>query len=171
MRFIVETERLLMRTWDETDAVHVAPIYANPEVMQFIPGGVWSAERTARTIARMRELDAENGYGYYPVIVKSTGRIIGHCGLGRLEQSQEIEVAYILDSAYWWHGYATEAARAMVGYAFSNLKLLRIVAVAFPENTRSINVMRKIGMAQVGLAHHFGATVVKYEIEPAYFSG
>ena len=141
----------------------VAPIYAKPEVMEFIPGGAWTVDRTARAIARMRELDIEHGFGFYPVAVKSLGKVIGHCGLGLLEQTPEIEVAYVLDSPYWGQGYASEAARAIVAHAFSNLNISRIVAVAFPENVRSIGVMRSIGMTPVGLAHHFGATLVKYE--------
>jgi RimJ/RimL family protein N-acetyltransferase len=53
----------------------------------------------------------------------------------------------------------------MIAYGFSGLNIPRIVAVAFPENVRSIGVMRSIGMTQLGTAHHFGATVVKYEVK------
>jgi [ribosomal protein S5]-alanine N-acetyltransferase len=161
---IVETERLLLRRWNEEDAAAVAPIYGKAEVMEYIPGGVWSPDRTARAITRMRELDIGQGFGFYPVVVKSLGTIIGHCGLGRLEQTPEIEVAYILDSPYWGQGYATEAVRAIFADAFSRLRISRIVAVAFPENVRSIGVMRAAGMAPAGLAQHFGATLVKYAV-------
>jgi len=115
----------------------------------------------------MRELDIEQGFGFYPVLVKSLGKIIGHCGLGFLEQTPEIEVAYILDSRYWGQGYASEAAKATIAHGFSRLNISRIVAVAFPENVRSIGVMRSIGMTSLGPAHHFGATLVKYEARKA----
>ncbi len=164
---VVETERLLLRKWKDEDAAAVADIYLKPEVMKFIPGGVWSPDRTARAIARMRELDIEHGYGFYPVVVKSLGTIIGHCGLGLLEQTPEIEVAYILDSPHWGRGYASEAVRAILTHGFSRLNIPRIVAVAFPENVRSIGVMRSVGMTPIGLAHHFGATLVKYEARNA----
>jgi RimJ/RimL family protein N-acetyltransferase len=160
---IVETERLLLRTWNDDDVALVEDIYAKPEVMAFIPGGVWSRNRTARAVARMRELHGEQGFGFYPIVLKSLGKIVGHCGLGFLEQTPEVEVAYILDSPYWGQGYASEAARAVIAHAFSKLQIARIVAVAFPENVRSIGVMRAIGMTHVGLAQHFGATLVKYE--------
>jgi RimJ/RimL family protein N-acetyltransferase len=163
---VVETERLLVRKWEDEDAAAVAEIYLKPEVMEFIPGGVWSPERTARIIARMRELDIEDGYGFYPVVVKSLGRVIGHCGLGHLEQTPEIEIAFILDSPYWGQGYASEAARAILAHGFSRLNISRIVAVAFPENARSVGVMRSVGMTPLGLAHHFGREVVKYESSP-----
>lgn len=170
-RVIVESERLLLRTWNDEDAALVAHMYAKPEVMELIPGGAWDADRTARIIARMRELDVERGYGFYPVVLKDSGIIIGHCGLGQLEQTTEIEVAYVLDSRYWGQGYASEAARAIINHAFSRLNISRIVAVAFPENVRSIAVMRSIGMTPIGLAHHFGATLVKYEIEKSDILG
>jgi RimJ/RimL family protein N-acetyltransferase len=160
---VVETERLMLRKWNDEDAAAAADIYLKPEVMEFIPGGVWSPERTARAIARMRELEIEHGYGFYPIVVKSRGTIIGHCGLGLLEHTPEIEVAYILDSSYWGQGYASEAARAIIAHGFSRLNISRIVAVAFPGNVRSIGVMRSVGMTPLGLAHHFGATLVKYE--------
>lgn len=169
MTAVVETERLLIRKWNDEDVAAVADIYLKPEVMQFIPGGIWTAERTARIIARMRELDVEQGYGFYPVVVKSLGTVIGHCGLGQLEQTPEIEIAFVLDSPHWGKGYASEAARAMLAHGFTNLKIPRIVAVAFPENARSIGVMRSSGMAPLGLAHHFGIDVVKYEATAARF--
>ena len=162
---VVETERVLLRKWNDEDASSVADIYLKPEVMKFIPGGVWSPDRTVRAVARMRELEIEHGYGFYPVVVKSLGKIIGHCGLGLLEQTPEIEVAYILDSSYWGKGYASEAVRAIIAHGFSRLNISRIVAVAFPENVRSIGVMRAVGMTPFGLAHHFGATLVKYEVK------
>jgi RimJ/RimL family protein N-acetyltransferase len=115
----------------------------------------------------MRELDIEQGFGFYPIVVKSLGKIIGHCGLGFLEKTPEIEVAYVLDSPYWGQGYASEAARAAIAYGFSKLNISRIVAVAFPENVRSIGVMRAIGMTPLGPARHFGATLVKYEAKRA----
>ena len=164
---VLESERLLLRKWNDEDAAAVEDIYLKPKVMKFIPGGVWSPERTARVIARMRELDIEQGFGFYPILVKSLGKIIGHCGLGYLEQTPEIEVAYVLDSSYWGQGYASEAARATIAYGFSRLNISRIVAVAFPENVRSIGVMRSIGMMPLGPAHHFGATLVKYEVRKA----
>jgi ribosomal-protein-alanine N-acetyltransferase len=163
-RIVVETARLCLREWQDSDAVEVAPIYAKPEVMRYIPGGVWNAEQTGRIIARMRELEQTQGFGFYPVELKSSGTIIGHCGLGYLEKTGEVEVAYILDSAQWGNGYATEAVVAVVKHAFDKTALTRIVAVAFPENVKSIAVMKRANMMPVGAARHFGFTLSKYEI-------
>jgi RimJ/RimL family protein N-acetyltransferase len=160
---VVETERLIVRKWRDSDAGEVAAIYAKPEVMQYIPRGVWSAEQTQRIVARMRELDEEQGFGFYPIVLKSSGTIAGHCGLGYLEKSGEVENAYVLDSPYWGQGYASEAVNAVLARAFSSTALTRIVAVAMPENARSIAVMKRVRMTELGPARHFGMTVVKYE--------
>lgn len=161
---VLETARLVLRRWRRSDIAEAAKIYAKPEVMDGnIPGGTWTAERTAQIIERMRELDTEMDFGFYPVILRESGALIGHCGLGPLERSGEIEVAYVLDSTHWGRGYASEAARAVVAHGFESAGLERIVAVAFPHNERSFAVMRRIGMTLVGPAQHFGSTVIKYE--------
>jgi hypothetical protein len=54
---VVETERLLIRTWNDQYPAAVADMYRKPEVMEFIPGGVWDLDRTVRTVSRMRELE------------------------------------------------------------------------------------------------------------------
>jgi RimJ/RimL family protein N-acetyltransferase len=161
---VLETQRLTLRRWNDSDSGAVAAIYAKPEVMRYIPGGVWSAEQTGRIVARMRELEAEQGFGFYPVELNRSREVIGHCGLGYLDKTEEIEVAYILDSVHWGNGYASEAVLALLAHAFATTALRRIVAVAVPENARSIAVMRRAGMSRLGLARHFGMTLMKYEL-------
>jgi ribosomal-protein-alanine N-acetyltransferase len=99
----------------------------------------------------MTERELLNGFGYYPLVRRDDDRIVGHCGLARLEETGEIEVGYLLNRPYWGFGYATEIAD-------------RIVGVAFPENHRSIAVMQRVGMHRVGPAQHFGVTLEKYAI-------
>jgi RimJ/RimL family protein N-acetyltransferase len=164
---VFRTPRLFVRRWQAGDAEMLAATYADPEVMQYIPGGAWSLERTRQIIARMVELERQNGFGFYPIIREADSRVLGHCGLGRLENGDEIEVAYILGKPYWGNGYASEAATAAIEHAFRIGFASRIVAVAFPDNIRSTAVMRRIGMRRVGRAHHFGAELEKYEITPA----
>lgn len=161
---MIETERLLLRPWRDGDAEAAAPIYAKPEVMRYIPGGTWDAQRTSLIVGRMRALEAVQGFGFYPVTVKESGAIVGHAGLGYLEGTPEVELAYILDAPYWHRGYATEAARAILAQGFTTCGLQRIVAVAFPENHRSIAVMKRCGMTPYGNASHFGLEVLKYEV-------
>jgi [ribosomal protein S5]-alanine N-acetyltransferase len=163
---VFRTKRLFVRRWREGDAEVLAATYADADVMRYIPGGVWSLERTRQIIARMSEIERESGFGFYPVVREEDGSVLGHCGLGRLARGDEIEVAYVFGKAYWGYGYASEVAAATVEHAFKTGLAQRIVAVAFPENVRSTAVMQRIGMRRVGRAHHFGAELEKYEITP-----
>ncbi|HEY2474538.1 MAG TPA: GNAT family N-acetyltransferase [Candidatus Cybelea sp.] len=163
MTVVLETARLIARDWEPSDEDAAAAIYAQPEVMQYIPGGTWDRARTRLIIARMRELAAVQGFGFYPLVHKESGGLAGHAGLGYLEGGAEIEVAYILDVPFWGQGLATEAARALLVDGIERLALRRIVAVAFRENVKSVAVMERCGMTFCGTARHFGREVIKYE--------
>jgi [ribosomal protein S5]-alanine N-acetyltransferase len=131
--------------------------------MKWIPGGAWDVTQTKSFVVRMSEKHEQRAFCIYPVLLKESGQIVGHCGLNNLERGTEIEIAYLFDEPYWGRGFATEMAGAVLRRAFAVTPLERIVAVAFPENRRSIAVMLRIGMRPIGIARHFDADVVKYE--------
>lgn len=162
----IETERLILRAFEDDDVDDVV-FFADPEVMRFIPRGAWKREEVEsifpRMVARRREEWQNIGYGMWAVVLKETGAVIGHCGLQRLEDSDEIEVYYLLDKPYWNRGIATEATLAALRFA-DELGLKNIVAVAMPENGASQRVMEKSGMTHAGRAHHYGLELVKYEL-------
>jgi RimJ/RimL family protein N-acetyltransferase len=99
-------------------------------------------------------------YGDRAIVNRSANEIIGSVGFapclmpfGQLPSfeptphfTNEIGLFWALFPEHWGHGYATEAAAAMIAYAFSTLRLRRIVATTEHDNTRSINVMRRLGM-------------------------
>lgn len=138
-------------------------MYEKPNVMRWIPGGAWDRTQTERFVARMIEMHEQARLCIYPVLTTENDEIVGHCGLNHLERGPEIEIAYLFDEQCWGKGFATEIAGAVLARAFAAMGVERIVAVAFPENTRSIAVMRRIGMEPIGVARHFNADVVKYE--------
>jgi len=162
----IETERLLLRAFDESDVGEVA-FFADPEVMRYIPRGAWKREDVAsifpRVVARRRDEWRDAGYGMWAVVLKQTGKVIGNCGLQRLEDTDEIEVYYLLDKPHWNQGIATEATRAALRFAHER-GLKNIVAVAMPENGASQRVMAKAGMSHIGRARHYGLELVKYEM-------
>jgi RimJ/RimL family protein N-acetyltransferase len=157
------TGRLYQRPWRSDDVDAVLSMYAKPNVMAWIPGGAWNRSQTQRFVARMIEAHERQDLSIYPVLLKETDQIIGHCGLNHLERGPEIEIAYLFDEPYWRQGFATEIAGAVIEHAFQTMEIERIVAVAFPENRRSFAVMQRIGMHPIGIARHFNADVVKYE--------
>ena len=162
----IETERLILRAFEEDDIGDVA-FFADPEVMRYIPRGAWKREEVGsifpRMVARRREEWRNVGYGMWAVVLKKTGAVIGQCGLQRLDDGDEIEVYYLLDKPHWNKGIATEATLAALRFA-KGLGLKNIVAVAMPENGASKRVMQKSGMTHVGRAYHYGLGVVKYEL-------
>jgi len=91
------------------------------------------------------------------IIHKDAQGIIGWCGLDHRDQTKAAPVLfYLLKASYWGKGLATEAAKAVLGYAFGELALARVDSAAAFENTASKRVMEKIGMRYVGLDEEGG---------------
>jgi RimJ/RimL family protein N-acetyltransferase len=157
------TNRLYQRPWRSEDVENVFAMYEKPQVMRWIPGGAWDRSQTEKFVVRMIAMHEQQQLCIYPVLLKESETIVGHCGLNHLEGGPEVEIAYLFDEQYWGKGFATEIAGVVLQRAFQTMGLKRVVAVAFPENVRSIAVMERIGMKPVGIVRHFNADVVKYE--------
>jgi ribosomal-protein-alanine N-acetyltransferase len=85
------------------------------------------------------------------IVHRETGRIIGWCGLDQRDASKAHPVLfYLLQAAHWGQGLATEAARAVLDYAFGELALIRVDAAAAADNAASVRVLEKIGMRRLG---------------------
>jgi ribosomal-protein-alanine N-acetyltransferase len=160
----IETERLVLRAFEESDAASVM-FYADPEVMRYIPRGPWRSDDVEAGFKRMvenRRVQWQNvGFGLWAIVLKETGAVIGHCGLQHIEGGDEVEVFYLLDKPYWNQGIATEAARAALRFA-TERGLTAVVALAYPDNHASQRVMEKAGLSPAGRARHYGAELVKY---------
>jgi [ribosomal protein S5]-alanine N-acetyltransferase len=146
---ILETERLTLRRLMMDDLDDLFRLYRDPEIRRYFPDGTRTYDETREELQWIIDVYyGQYGYGLWATIHKPTGALIGRCGLipwtfdGRLE----VEVAYLLDKAYWGQGLATEAARAIVRYAFDQLKLSRLICLVDPENEASRRVAQKIGM-------------------------
>lgn len=164
-QMILQTPRLFLREYVLDDVDDILPMFADAEVMRYIGDGKPRtrhkvAERIARSIDDYQRL----GFGLWAVVGKETGRIIGRCGLQILPGTEEVEIGWLLERASWGKGYAIEAARATIEYGFQHLLLTHIVAVAVPQNERSIAIMNKLGMKFAANEHHYGSDVVKYAI-------
>ena len=93
-----------------------------------------------------------SGFGYFAVILKESGKLIGQAGLMKstINGNEAVELGYILDNAYWHYGYGMEAARACLEYAFEELGLKTVYCSIRPENVASIRVAKKLGMTLCG---------------------
>ncbi len=165
----LETERLVIRPYRDDDASPLHEVFGSPEVMKWTPSApskdvAETAQRLARTMAFTARQPP--GMGLWALELKSTSGFLGQVGLFPVEgKGPEVEVAYELAPRVWGHGYATEAARALVDYGFAELRLRRIVALILPDNARSRNVASKCGLTLEGPARFYGLDLVVYARE------
>jgi RimJ/RimL family protein N-acetyltransferase len=142
----LETERLLLRPFAESDLDAWAQIVADEETTEFI-GGVQSREDAWRQIAMYLGHWTLRGYGQWAVEVKRSGRCIGRAGPWYPEGWPELEIGWTLARDVWGEGYATEAGRAAMDWAFESLGLDRVASVVATENARSRAVAVRLGMS------------------------
>jgi RimJ/RimL family protein N-acetyltransferase len=148
-RIYIETERLRLRDWTDSDAEPFAALNADPRVMEFFRRPLTRAE-SDEAMAAARARIAEDGYGKYAAEEKSTARFIGYIGLAPVDFeapfAPAVEIGWRLARTAWGNGYATEGARAVVAEAFGNLGLNELVSFTAEWNRPSRRVMEKIGM-------------------------
>ena len=147
MANVLETERLMLRHLTANDVEAMFAVIGDPETMKFYPQ-TFTREDAARWVTRSQERYRSDGYGLFAVILKSSGEVIGNCGLMRQEVEGEsmLEVGYHFRRDHWGHGYATEAARACMTYAFHNLAARKVVSLIVAENLPSRRVAERNGM-------------------------
>lgn len=143
------TARLRLRRWDKRDRAPFAALNADPRVMEHFPGCL-SAVQSRDLIRRIEEHFEEHGFGLWAVDRLDGGGLLGFTGLQVPEFEAAftpcVEVAWRLAFEHWGRGYATEAARAAVDFAFAHLALDEVVSFTVPANSRSRAVMQRLGM-------------------------
>lgn len=144
---VLETQRLVLREFQFEDLDALAAILCDRETMRYYPVS-FDRAAVADWIQRNRTRYANDGYGLWAMILKSTRELIGDCGLvlQSVDAVDEIEIGYHVRRDLWNQGYASEAARACRDYGFANLKVDRLISLIRPENLASRRVAEKNGM-------------------------
>lgn len=151
MNTTIETERLILRTWKSDDAETYFQINQDLNVIEFLRGPL-TMQQVNDFIPAVN--DHANNYGYtlWAACLKETGELIGYIGLNKIEWESHftpaVEIGWRLGSQHWNKGYATEGAKAVLQYGFSQCALKEIVSFTVPANVRSIRVMEKIGLTR-----------------------
>ena len=145
---ILETERLLLREFFPNDVDALALVLSDHETMRFYPAALDRAG-VAAWIERNRRRYADAGHGLWAMVLKSSGEVVGDCGLSRqtVDGTDEIEIGYHVRRDLWGQGYAPEAARACQGYGFARLGADRLISLIRPENLPSRRVAEKTGLS------------------------
>jgi ribosomal-protein-alanine N-acetyltransferase len=168
----LETERLLLDTWQSADWDAFRPIATDVEVMRYITGGVpWSDEQIRSFVSRQVELYRTRGFCRWKLMRKPDKNLIGFCGVGLWRDGLDLEIGWWLARPCWGHGLATEAARLALRDAFERVRLERVVSIAMPENRASTRIMEKLGLQFDCEFESDGVRLVRYAITRAEYLG
>ena len=158
MQVFLETERLLLRRFTESDVDSLSNLDGDPEVMRFVTGGKPTPRDVIRneTLPRfLRAYERSEGFGIWAAIERATGNFVGWFEFYPREDanSDEVELGYRLRRSAWGKGYATEGSRALIRKGFTELGVRRVVAETVAVHTASRRVMEKAGLTYVRTFH------------------
>jgi [ribosomal protein S5]-alanine N-acetyltransferase len=170
----LETDRLLLRPFTRHDEAIHRLIYADPVVARRFGGTTRTLEEVREWLIHRAWQAAEDDLGFWAVVRTADDNLLGLVALQPYvpwwivwehdpqarHHRLEVELSYALGRAYWGHGYATEAGRALIGYAFDRLRLPRIAYGVDGGNLRSVNLMRRLGFRLERNLHPDGAGAV-----------
>lgn len=144
---ILETARLQLRKFTLDDVAALEAVLGDPVAMQWYPAPL-NREGVRSWIEGNLRRYQNDGHGLWAMVLKSSGEVIGDCGcvMQEVENRREVEVGYHVRRDLWGNGYATEAARACMDYAFQEIGTRRVISMIRPENHNSLRVAEKNGL-------------------------
>ena len=143
------TERLLLREFEFSNWPDVLAYQNDPRYLRYYEWTNRTPEAVQAFVQMFLAQQQEQPRTKFQlaVVLKSTGKLIGNCGIRLKSPDTHLgDIGYELSPEHWGHGYATEAARAIVTFGFTQLKLHRIEAQCIAENVGSAHVLQKLGM-------------------------
>lgn len=166
----IDTDRLMLRSPIIDDAVAISPLLANWDIVHWLVR-VPFPYRYEHAISWIERSIAERkaGVGFpFVIIRRDDNRLIGSVDLSIEEDSSCGMLGYWLGADFWGEGYATEAAKAVVDFAFDRLDLREVNASVLPENERSVRVLEKAGLSYVDRRPE--DTVERGRVETEFFA-
>ena len=166
------TPRLILRGFQPEDLEPLHAILSDREVIRYLPRSEpWPLEIVQKVMNRQNTHWETHGYGWYVLECQADHALIGWCGLGFLDETQEVEIKYLLKKSHWGLGYATEGSRHCLAAGFTQLGLDEIVGLVFPQNQASRHVLEKLGLSLSGNLPYFGFDLDHYSInKDSYFT-
>ena len=148
MKFIVETERLLLREFTLRDTKFIVELLNSPGWLQFIGDRNIKTEEQAKSYLENGPIKSykDNGYGLALVVKKDDNKAIGMCGIINRENLDYPDIGFAFLPEFNGKGYAYEIASATLDYAKNRLNIPKIVAITIPRNFKSIQLLEKIGL-------------------------
>jgi RimJ/RimL family protein N-acetyltransferase len=163
----LETERLRLRAFRQSDIDDYAALNSDPEVLRYLGSGQvpWDRGRSWRHMAFLVGHWRLGGAGMWAVEHRETGDFVGIAGFAEPEGWPGFELAGTLARRFWGQGYATEAGRAALAYAFTVLEKDRVISLIHPENRASVRVAERLGETLEGRIHHLGREMLVYGMD------
>jgi RimJ/RimL family protein N-acetyltransferase len=148
MTTVMETARLTLREIELEDAPFIFELMNEPPWIRFI------GDRGIRTVADARAFIADHlrpsyrrdGFGFWLVQLTADDTSLGICGLIKRPALEYVDIGFALCERYWGHGYAREAAEAVVDFARERAGLKKLAAMANPDNERSARLLEALGL-------------------------
>jgi ribosomal-protein-alanine N-acetyltransferase len=171
VKVMIESKRLFIRPYSLDDAEEAFSWFSDPGIMEFMPNGpdadiVQTEKRIKHYIQHFKTF----GYSKYIIIEKETKKLIGDCGILKLENTGLNELGFRISKPYQEKGYATEAALAVLDFWFNELNSDIIHAVVEPDNIRSIHVTEnKLGFNYTSQIECFGQELRLYFLTKEIF--
>lgn len=162
---VIETERLILRSFRASDLEPYYEMMADADITRYLMSGEPMSRHDAwRSIATMAGHWILSGHGQWALEEKASGDFVGRCGIIEPEGWPDKEIGWVLHKKAWGKGYATEAARAGLNYAFNVMKLDRIISLIQPGNEPSVAVAERIGESFKERINIFGKEADVYQI-------
>jgi [ribosomal protein S5]-alanine N-acetyltransferase len=171
MKITIETPRLILREVLDSDENDMFEMDSDPEVHKYIQNNpVKSIERIRQTISRFKKQYEDYNIGILTVTDRFTGECLGWAGIKFVSESVNnhtnfYELGYRFKRKHWGKGYATEAANAVVEYAFSKLNIETIFAQTDIKNTSSKKVLENLGFKHLEVFDDEGDLTDWYELK------
>ena len=177
---LLTTRRLRLEPFTEGHLAGLNRMNSDPEVMRYLSAGrPETLEETRAIIGRVVKRWGELGYSWWALIERETEELVGAGAVQNLRREPTLvpdlacplEIGWRLRRDRWGQGLAVEAARAMGDFAFNELNAQELFAVCDPANTASANVMKRLGMQEVGIQRWYGKDLLTYCIEAGQWVG
>lgn len=157
----IETDRLIIRSFELSDIDAYASIVGDPRVTRFLKSSEpHSYEEAADYVWTVVDEESRNGAVRYAVTLKESGELIGFCGFKQIGDT--VDFGWRYGHEYWGKGYGSEAAVAVLKYGREVLQLPNIFSVAMVENVASVKIIRKLGYRDHEFSEVDGNPVVRY---------